>query len=80
MENRTTFKICKAEKLLVAWIKENFNPSHWVYADFVTYNGFAAEVKGDRNIDIHNITAEQLYEYAREQITANIAISTLLGY
>lgn len=73
-------KLQKANAIVKDFIKEEFDPSHWVYIDFVKEDRFISAINEDENIDISKCTSEELADYAIDNISKSAALYSFLGF
>lgn len=75
-----TDKLTKANDVIKAYLTKHFEKDSYVYTDFVTEDRFLHEIKADKNISISGSTAEELADYAIEQIENSASRSRLIGF
>jgi hypothetical protein len=73
-------KLSNANNLVKKYISEKFDKDSWVYIDFVKENRFLDEIQRDSDISIKTLSANELAEYAIENITNGVHNSNLFGF
>lgn len=73
-------KLKKANQLVKEWANDNFKEPHYVYIDFVKDDRFLNEIVDDKGIDVGKSTAEELADYAIENISKGANRANLLGF
>jgi len=73
-------KINLANEILKAYMIKNFHKESYPYIDFVVEDRFLSEIKADVNVSIPEMTAQDLSDYAIEQIEQSSSKSRLIGF
>ena len=76
-------KILEANKIVKEYCRDNYKSPHYVYTDFVEEDRFIKEIKSEQNsgeIKINEFDAEELAEYAIEQIESASSKASLIGF
>ena len=73
-------KINTANIILKDYLEKNFCKESWVYIDFVLEDRFVSSITEDNNISIVEMTAQELADYAIENIEASASRSRLMGF
>ena len=73
-------KINKANEIVKEYCSNNFAKKSYPYIDFVNEDRFLDEIIKEENVDLKKDSAEELAEFAIEQIARHQNLSRLLGF
>ena len=80
MKKEIKRKLKKANEIVKGFCNKHWKSSHWIYIDFVKEDRFLDEIASETSVDIEKDSAEELAEFAIEQIDKGSGLSNLFGF